>query len=65
MTGDAIAITFKPESGPRRRFRYEPRPDGPGWWRIEDEWNGCRWRIVGREPVDDVECDADAEVLVA
>ena len=53
-SGDAYRITFTPERQSTRRIRYEPRSDADGWWRIEAEWTGCTWRIVGREPVIDV-----------
>ncbi|TKX74465.1 hypothetical protein EXE46_08840 [Halorubrum sp. GN11_10-6_MGM] len=48
-------VRFTIQRGPRRRFRFEPRQSGPGWWRFEDEWTGCRWRPVGREVVDHVD----------
>jgi hypothetical protein len=51
---DPFAIEYTPARAGRRRTRFEPRSDGPGWWRIEDEWTGCKWRPVGREPVNDV-----------
>jgi hypothetical protein len=63
MTGDAFTVEYTPACAPRRRLRFEPRSDGAGWWRIEEEWTGCRWRPVGREPVDDVVCESDAEVI--
>ena len=53
-SGDAYRITFTPERQSTRRIRYEPRSDADGWWRIEEEWTGCTWRIVGREPVANV-----------
>ena len=51
---EPFAIKYTPARAGRRRTRFEPRSDGPGWWRIEDEWTGCTWRPVGREPVEDV-----------
>jgi len=30
--------------------RFEPRSDG-GFERIEAVWNGCQWRVTGREVV--------------
>ncbi|OYR79370.1 hypothetical protein Z052_05840 [Halorubrum sp. C191] len=48
-------VRFTIQRGPRRRFRFEPRQSGPGWWRFENEWVGCRWRPVGREVVDHVD----------
>jgi hypothetical protein len=43
---DAVSISFVPTGSPRRRIRFVERDDGPGWWRIGDEWTGCRWRPV-------------------
>ena len=51
---EPFAIEYTPARASRRRTRFERRSNGPGWWRIEDEWTGCRWRPIGREPVDDV-----------
>ena len=51
---DGFSIEYRPAHQPRRRQRYDPRDSADGWWLIEEEWNGCKWRIVGREPVDDV-----------
>lgn len=53
-SGDAFRITFTPERQSSRRIRYESRSDADGWWRVEAEWTGCTWRIVGREAVVDV-----------
>lgn len=52
---DAVVIAFTPTGSSRRRARFIKRDDGPGWWRIEEEWTGCTWRPVGREPVREVE----------
>ena len=59
---DGFTIEFTLARGSRRRIRYEPRFDGTGYWRICEVWNGCRWRIQGREPVRDVVCEQDSEV---
>lgn len=52
---DAVVIAFTPTGPSRRRARFIQRDDGPGWWRIEEEWTGCTWRPIGREPVREVE----------
>lgn len=52
---DAVSISFVPTGSPRRRIRFVERDDGPRWWWIDHEWTGCRWRPVGREPVNDVD----------
>jgi hypothetical protein len=46
-------IEFTDEAGTRRRVRYMPRTDD--WWRIDEEWTGCRWRFVGRELIEDLQ----------
>ncbi len=51
---DAFRITFTPERQAARRIRFEARSDANGWWRIDQEWTGCAWRTVGREPVANV-----------
>jgi len=62
MTRTAFTIEYTPPRAPRRRVRYEPRADGDGFWRIEEHWNGCGWRIIGREPVTDVVSEPALEV---
>lgn len=51
---DIVTIQYTVERGTRRRVRFEWRTDGPGWWRIDEEWTGCQWRPVGREVVVDL-----------
>ncbi len=51
----SLELRFTVQRGPRRRYRFEPRHTGPGWWRFEDEWTGCQWRPVGREVLNDIE----------
>lgn len=58
---EPFAIEYTPTRAGRCRTRFEPRSDGPGWWRIEDKWTGCTWRPVGREPVEDI-CLHDGRV---
>jgi len=47
-------IEFTDEAGTRRRVRYVPRTDD--WWRIEEQWTGCLWRVVGRDLITDLQC---------
>ena len=61
-----LEIRFTLQNGTRRRYRFEPRVAGPDWWRFEDEWTGCTWRPIGREPVRDIDvlvtgCEAQNE----
>ena len=48
-------VRFTLSNGARHRFRFEPRVNGPDWWRFKDEWTGCAWRPIGREPVCDIQ----------
>lgn len=56
-----VTIAYTPAGSTRRRIRVVNREDGPGWWLIEDEWTGCVWRPIGREPVDDVAVTIDGK----
>lgn len=51
---DQLMIRYRPNRGPWRRLRFERRTSGPGWWRLDDEWSGCRWRPVEREVVENI-----------
>ena len=50
-----LEIQFTLENRTRRRFRFEPRLHGSDWWRFEDEWTGCTWRPIGREPIRNID----------
>lgn len=47
-------VRYRPVGGPPRRHRYRPAAgtEGVEYWRLEQEWTGCTWRTVGREPVE-------------
>ncbi|EMA13400.1 hypothetical protein [Haloarcula amylolytica] len=47
---DANGFVYEPVRGPKRKIEFEPRSDG-GFERIEAVWNGCQWRVTGREVV--------------
>jgi len=51
----AYSIRYDLAGGPPRKIEFHPseRPDTE-YIRVVREWNGCQWRTVGREPVDDV-----------
>jgi hypothetical protein len=53
-SSESLEIRYRDHSGTWRRIRFEPRPDGPGWYRDEEEWTGCHWRPVGRAVVTEV-----------
>jgi hypothetical protein len=50
---DAHGFVYEPVRAPKRKVEFEPRSDGR-FERVEAEWTGCRWRIVGREVVETV-----------
>jgi hypothetical protein len=54
-----VQIAYTPNGAARRRIRFVRRQNGSGWWRIVDEWTGCTWRQVGREPVSDIGLSID------
>ncbi|WP_324666068.1 hypothetical protein [Haloarcula sediminis] len=47
---DAKGFVYEPVRGPKRKIEFEPRSDG-GFVRVEAVWNGCQWRVTGREVV--------------
>ena len=51
---EGVALEFKPTGSGRQRYRIAARDDDLGWWLVHEEWTGCAWRPVGREPVRDV-----------
>jgi len=52
---ETVSIEYAPGNADPRRIRFVNRDDGPGWWKLEEEWTGHRWRPVGRAPVTDVD----------
>ncbi len=55
-TRDEFTIRYTDNTGTIHRTRFQPRDD-TGWWRIEEVWNGCQWRLVGQEHVSDLSVD--------
>jgi hypothetical protein len=47
---DARGFVYEPLRGPKRKIEFEPRSDGT-FMRVEAVWNGCGWRVTGREVV--------------
>jgi hypothetical protein len=47
---DAKGFVYEPVRGPKRKIQFNPRSDGR-FERVEAVWNGCRWRVTGREIV--------------
>lgn len=44
------------------RVRFEETDDGQ-WRRIREQWTGCAWRRRGVVVVDELEIEADADML--
>lgn len=44
---ETVSIEYAPANADPRRIRFIERDDGPGWWKLEEEWTGHRWRPVG------------------
>ena len=54
MSGTSVAeakgFVYEPVRGPKRKIEFKARSDG-GFVRVEAVWNGCQWRVTGREVV--------------
>jgi hypothetical protein len=46
----ANGFVYEPVRGPKQKIKFEPRSDG-SFEHIETVWNGCQWRVTGRESV--------------
>jgi len=53
-TETLLEVVVTPEHAPKRRYRYHHRENHQGYWRTEYAWNGCLWRMVGREALIDL-----------
>ena len=53
-TEAGFTVSYSPQGAPRQRRRYVSRDGGAGWWRVHEEWTGCVWRTIGREPIADI-----------
>ena len=60
----APCFTIEHDDGARRRLRYEPRQDGPGWWRYDEEWTGTSWECHDRECVRSVSLTVDGGSII-
>ena len=56
MTDCYFAVRWLGIDGTVRKYDFEPTRSGH--IRIEREWDGANWRVVGREPVADVAIEA-------
>jgi len=63
MSREAFVVEYSTADG-RKRVRFHPKAkDCEMWIRTEQEWTGCTWRTIGREPVTDFVAVDTAEVL--
>ncbi|WP_135363431.1 hypothetical protein [Halosimplex halophilum] len=60
MSSEGITLAFTNEASNRRRIRLERR-DAGGWILHDEEFDGDKWRPVGREIVADAELEVGAE----
>ncbi|QLH78661.1 hypothetical protein HZS55_15800 [Halosimplex rubrum] len=56
MPEEGITLAFTNEASNRRRIRLERR-DAGGWTMHDEEYDGDKWRPVGREIVADAELE--------
>lgn len=62
MTDGSITLRWTPPNARPRKIVLEPRSVG-GYHRLEFEWDGDDWRLVGEEIVADVELEAPAAIV--
>jgi len=60
MTDEGITLAFTNGASNRRRIHLERR-DAGGWTMHDEEYDGDKWRPVGREIVADAELEVGAE----
>ncbi|MFC7095698.1 hypothetical protein [Halobaculum marinum] len=54
-------LKLEPNSGLPRKLAIEPATDGEKWTLHEFEYNGCIWRQVGSEQLDEFSTQVTAE----
>ena len=54
-----FTIEFELADTGRRRYRFEPRHNGAGWWRFEDAWTGTEWECLDRQVATDASLSID------
>jgi hypothetical protein len=47
---DTRGFVYESVRGPKQKVECKPRSDD-GFERVEAVWNGCQWRVTGREVV--------------
>ena len=57
-----LTVEFTNAATQRRRYRFIPRGDSLGWWRIEEEFSAGEWQPVSKEVVTGVAIEADSEI---
>lgn len=63
MGNRPFVVEFE-RDGARHRVRYEPRFDGVGWWRFEEQYVHGGWRRLGREVVRNVSTSTSDDVPI-
>lgn len=63
MSETAFTIEYDRDEQ-RHRVRYEPRTEGPGWWRIVEVRRQDRWEPIGREVVHNVTLTNHTDALI-
>ena len=59
-----FTIEIERDDTARRRYRFEPRQESPGWWRYDEEWTGMGWELHARECVRSVSLTVDGGSIV-
>jgi len=59
-----FTIEIKRNDTVRRRYRFEPRQENPGWWRYDEEWTGTSWELHDRECVCSVSLTVDGGSII-
>jgi len=64
QSAPCFTIKIEHDDATRRRYRFEPRQEHPGWWRSLDEWTGMSWECRDRECVRSVSLTVDGGSII-
>ena len=64
QSAPCFTVEIEHDDDARRRHRYEPCQDGPGWWRFHEEWTGKSWECHDRECVRSVSLTVDGGSII-
>ena len=59
-----FTIEIEHDDDARRRHRYEPCQDGPGWWCFEEKWTGTAWAVLEQQRVRSVSLSVDGGSII-